>query len=84
MIDRIPAEGFPVGEYIVEEIKERHWSIKRLAELSGIDKRHLQDIIAGRVRVDAISAERLGNTLGTSAIMWINLDMAHRHWQKVG
>lgn len=73
-----PAETFPVGEYIREEMAERGWSTQRLAEMMRVDIAYVRGLLDGTQRMTPMLAERLGESLGTSGAMWVNLHLAHK------
>jgi HTH-type transcriptional regulator/antitoxin HigA len=58
--DRIPAETWPPGEFIREELEARGWTARDL----GIDP---------DMPVDEDMAKRLGAAFGTSPEYWLNL-----------
>lgn len=66
-------ELFYPGEFLYEELEARGWLPKDFSEKSGIDPQLTCDILGGRASIDEKTAEKIGNALGTSAQMWINL-----------
>jgi len=73
-----PAETFPVGEYIREEMAERGWSAQRLAKMMRVDIAYVRGLLDGTQCMTPMLAERLGASLGTSGAMWVNLYLAHK------
>lgn len=67
------AEAFPPGEFIEEELEERGWTQETLAEIMGVDRQIVSDVIGGRRRISIRTARRLGAAFGTSAEYWLNL-----------
>ena len=54
-------------------LKPRRVSISALAEVVGCSRKHMSQIVNGRVRLEAPFAARLGKVFDTSAQFWINL-----------
>jgi addiction module HigA family antidote len=54
-------------------LRPRRVSVARLAAAVGCSRKHMSDIVNGRVRLEATMAARLGKVLGTSAQFWVNL-----------
>lgn len=74
----LPAEGFPPGEFIREELEERGWTQEDLAEILGHPRRLVNEIIMGKREITIETANGLGAAFGTSAQFWLNLDSAFR------
>ncbi len=70
---RIPAETFPVGEFIADELAARKWSNADLAARTGLSPREVADIIDGTRRIHVKDAEAIGRAFGTSAELWLRL-----------
>ncbi len=51
-------------------------SVSKFAGTLGISRKHLSDIVNGRVRVTASVAVRLAHALDTSPALWVNLQTA--------
>ncbi len=80
MKERIPAEIFPPGDFIREEMEERGWSLTDMAYHSVLPEPELQAILDGG-RITGSQAEHIGFAFGTSAIVWANLSMAYQKWR---
>ena len=78
MGDRIPAEVFPPGEFIKEELEERGWSQVELADIMGRPPRVVSEIISGKRAITPETAKGLGAAFGTGATLWINLEGSYR------
>lgn len=78
MKDRIPAEVFPPGQFLREELETRGWTQADLAEFMGRPLRSINEIINGKKGITAETAIGLGTVFGTSAEYWINLESAYR------
>lgn len=75
---RSPAELFPPGDYIREELNARRWTQR---DLSVVLKRPLQavnEMINGKKRITAETAKELAAAFNTSAELWLNLENAYR------
>ena len=73
---RKPAQTFPPGEYIQEEIEARGWEPHELAERALIPLSRITAILAGG-RVGVADSERLGNAFGVSAALFSKLSLIH-------
>jgi HTH-type transcriptional regulator/antitoxin HigA len=71
------AEVFPPGEYLRDELEERGWTEKEFAEILGRPVQVVSEILNGRKQVVPETALALGEALGTSAEMWVNLQAAY-------
>jgi HTH-type transcriptional regulator / antitoxin HigA len=78
MMDRTPAEVFPPGEFIKEEIEARGWSQVELAEILGRPPRLISELIAGKRAITPETARGLGDAFGTGAQFWMNLESSYR------
>ncbi len=83
MSERVPAEAFPPGEYLKDELDERGWTQEEFASIIGRPPAVVNQIISGKRGVSPETAREIGAALGTSAIYWMNLEAAYRLW-KVG
>lgn len=81
MSDRIPAEAFPPGEYLKDELEERGWTQEELASIIGRPTGLINQIVLGKRGISPDTAREIGAALGTSAIYWMNLEAAYRLWQ---
>ncbi len=78
MTERIPAEVFPPGEFIKEEIDARGWMQQDLAEILGKPLPTVNQILSGKKAVLPETARRLAAAFGNSAQFWMNLEAS---WQ---
>ena len=74
MNERIPAEVFPPGEFLRDELDARGWNQTDFAEIIGKRPGVVNEIIAGKRAVTPETAKLLAAALGTSAQFWINLE----------
>lgn len=79
---KIP-EAFHPGEYLKDELKERRWSVAKLARKIGSPVSTIDQIIAGGRVISPAMAERLGKALGTGAEVWLNLQNAYNSIKKI-
>jgi HTH-type transcriptional regulator/antitoxin HigA len=74
---RTPAEAFPPGEYLRDELEERGWTEKEFAEILGRPVQAVSEILNGRKQIVTETALALSEALGTSAELWVNLQSAY-------
>lgn len=80
MKKKIPAEVFPPGEFIREEIEARGWTQEDLAEILGRPLRLVNEITTGKRGITPETAKGLGEAFGTTAQFWMNLASAYNLW----
>lgn len=68
------AETFPPGEFLKDELEARGWNQTELAEIMGRPVRLINEIIAGKKSITPETAIQLGDSLGTGAELWLNLE----------
>jgi HTH-type transcriptional regulator / antitoxin HigA len=73
-----PAEVFPPGEVLQEELDARDWTQQDLAEIMGCSHRLVNEIVNAKRSITAETARGLGAALGTSSELWLNLEGAYR------
>ena len=78
MTIRRPAEVFPPGETIRDELEARGWSQADLAEILGRSEGLVSDLVAGKRGVTAETARGLGEAFGTGPEFWMSLDAAYQ------
>lgn len=74
MATRIPAEVFPPGDFIAEELEARGWSQIELADILGRPARLVSELIAGKRAITPETARGLGAAFGTGPEFWMNLE----------
>ncbi|MCL1570883.1 HigA family addiction module antitoxin [Xanthomonas nasturtii] len=72
------AEVFPPGEFLREELEARNWTQTELAEIIGRPVRLVNEIIAGKKAITPETAIQLGESLGTGAEVWMNLESQYQ------
>ena len=75
---RTPAELFPPGEFIREELEARGWTQLDLAEILGCSIRLVNQIVTGKCSVTPNTAMLLGEAFGTGAQFWLNLETSYQ------
>lgn len=78
MANRIPAEIFPPGDFLKEELEARGWTQTDLAEILGRNQRVVSEIVSAKRAITPETASGLAKAFGTSAQFWMNLESA---WQ---
>jgi HTH-type transcriptional regulator/antitoxin HigA len=73
-----PAEAFPPGEFIREELAARGWTQGDLASIVGRPLQAVNEIVNGRKAITAQTARQLAAAFGTSPELWLNLESAWR------
>lgn len=73
-----PAEVFYPGIFLLEELDERGWTQIDFAEITGQTTRTINEIIKGKRRITAETAEAIAASLGTSPDFWMNLESSYQ------
>lgn len=73
-----PAEVFPPGEFIRDELESRGWTQGDLARILGRPLQAVNEIINGRKRITAETAKAIGLAFGSGPEIWLNLEMAYQ------
>jgi HTH-type transcriptional regulator / antitoxin HigA len=74
---RKPAEVFPPGDYLREELEARGWTQGDLAEIIGRSQPAVNELITGKRGITPDTALALSAALGTSPEFWMNLQMTY-------
>lgn len=83
MRERIPAEVFPPGEFLADELDERGWTQTEFAEIVRRPLKTVNEIIAGKKSITPETAREFAAALGTSPQYWLNLESAYQLWKSV-
>ncbi|QHE74552.1 HigA family addiction module antitoxin [Hydrogenophaga sp. PBL-H3] len=75
---RVPAEVFPPGEFLREELEARDWSQQELADILDRPPRLISELIAGKRAITPETAKGLGEAFGTSPDYWMNLESQYQ------
>ena len=78
VVKRIPAEVFPPGEYLQDELEARGLSLAEFAATIGRDPIYLGRLILGKAQLTADIALQLEEALGLDAQYWLNLESTYR------
>ena len=78
---RRPAEVFPPGDFLREELEERGWTQDDLAAILGRQVRTVNQIIGAKRSITTDMAKGLSAALGTSPEFWLNLEAAYQLWR---
>jgi HTH-type transcriptional regulator/antitoxin HigA len=78
MNGRVPAEVFPPGEFIRDELEARQWTQADLAAILGRPVKTVNELLAGKKSITAETAKGLADAFGTDAQFWMNLESAHK------
>lgn len=78
MTNRQIAETFPPGVFLEEELEVRGWSQLDFAEIIGKSPRDINLIINGKLSITPKTAIVIGEALGTSPQLWMNLESAYQ------
>ena len=72
------AETFPPGDVIKEELEERGWSQRDLADIMGVQPSVVSALIKGTKSISLDLARNLAAAFGNNAQFWVNMDAAYR------
>jgi len=79
MSHRPPAEVFPPGDFIREELEARGWTQGDLAQIMDRPLRLVNELIAGKKQITPETARGLAKAFGDDdPLYWMNLDSAYR------
>jgi addiction module HigA family antidote len=73
----VPAEVFPPGDFLREEIETRGWTLEQFAEILGRPIQTVNQILGAKKPITPETAVEIGEALGTSPSVWLNLK---HHW----
>lgn len=68
-----PAEVFPPGDFLREELDERGWTVTEFAEIIGRPVQMVSEILNAKKEITTETAQELAEALGTSPELWLNL-----------
>lgn len=75
---RAPAEVFPPGDFLREELDARDWSQQELADILDRPPRLVSELIAGKRAITPETAKGLADAFGTSPDYWMNLESQYQ------
>ncbi len=76
-----PAEVFPAGEYLADEIEARGWTLAEFAEIIGRPTQTVSEIVNGHKAITAQTAYEIGAATGTDPGTWLRLQDAFELWK---
>lgn len=81
MTRRIPAEVFPPGVFLEEELEARNLTQLDFAEILGKFPKDVHNLVKGKVSVTPETALLLADALGTSERYWLNLESEYQAYK---
>jgi HTH-type transcriptional regulator / antitoxin HigA len=78
MAERVPAEVFPPGEFLRDELDARGWTQTEFAEILGRPVRLVNEILVGKRGITPQTAQEIAAALDTSPELWLNLETSYR------
>lgn len=78
MTYNIPAEAFPPGEFLRDELESRGWTQTEFASLIERPARLVNEIIAGKRGISPETAMDFAAAFGTSPQFWLNLESSYQ------
>lgn len=78
MTDKSPAEVFPPGDRLKEELDARGWTQADLAEILGRPPRLISELITAKRAITPETAHGLGQAFGTGPEIWMNLETQYQ------
>jgi HTH-type transcriptional regulator / antitoxin HigA len=78
--DWSPAEAFPPGEYLADELEARGWTIAEFAAIIGRPTQVVSEIVNGKKRITAATATEIGAATETAPQTWLRLQDSYELW----
>lgn len=78
MNTRMPAEVFPPGEFLKDELEARNWTQIEFADIIGKDTRLVSEVMSGKRAVTPETAIVFSEALGTSPELWMRLEAQYQ------
>jgi HTH-type transcriptional regulator/antitoxin HigA len=79
---RRPAEAFPPGDFIRDELNARGWDQSFFSERTKLPIPVVRALLNGEKKVTPEIATAIGRAFGTSADLWLKLDLTYREWKQ--
>lgn len=76
-VTRAPAEVFPPGEFVQDELEARNWTQADLGTILGRNVRLVNEIINGKRSITVETAKGLAAAFGTTAQFWLSLQTVY-------
>lgn len=77
---RLPAEAFPPGDFIADELAARGWTPEMLADALSWQRTMLDAVLTGERELTPEMARDLADGFGTSAHFWLAVETSYRRW----
>lgn len=77
-----PAEAFPAGEYLRDELEERGWTVTEFAEILARPVQVVSEILNGKKEITTETAVAIADALGTTPELWLNLQTNYRLYEQ--
>ncbi len=77
----LPAQAFPAGEYLRDEIEARGWTVTEFAEILGRPQQAVSEILNGHKEITPETAIEIAAATGTEAATWLRLQSTYRLWK---
>lgn len=74
---RVSVEPFPPGEYLQEFMDGKGWTQDDLADVMGRTRQHINRLLQGKTAITPETAHELATAFGTSAEVWMNLQISY-------
>ncbi len=74
---RVSVEPFPPGEYLQEFMDGKGWTQDDLARVTGRTRQHINRLLQGKTAITPETAHELATAFGTSAEVWMNLQVSY-------
>ncbi len=78
MSNLVPAEVFPPGEFIRDELEAKGWTQTDLAVILGRPLKAVSEILMGKRAITPETAKGLGEAFGVDPQFWMNLESVYR------
>jgi len=78
---RVPAEVFPPGEIIREELEARGWTQEDLSDILGRPLKLVSDVILGKRAITPETAKGLGDAFDIDPQFFLNLESMYQLWR---
>lgn len=77
----LPAQAFPAGEYLRDELEARDWSVAEFARILGRPPQAVSEILNGHKEITPETAMEIAAATGTEAATWLRLQDTYRLWK---
>ena len=74
----VPAQVFPAGDYVRDELEARGWTVTEFASIINRPVQAVSEILNDKKEITTETAIAFGEAFGTTAEMWLNLQTSYR------